>query len=996
MAPPQKIGDMTVDDLKNALGGSSNSAAKPAGLNIDTKQLVDGLGSVYNATVPVILGFQRVATGAEPAAIALNNLSNIASGIGLSKFGSAIEIVGKAVLENKTQLDQATRAGFATNDIFKFTREAAQAGLTTEEWNRTLKDSGANIAGLAGSNARSAEVFSSFAKDVRESDVGGILQSYGVTQKELADFTALSLTGNRKLNLADAESRTKAREAAEQMALQITETAAATGMSRDALAQQTKSAQESADTFMVLNTLEGKQKDAYLETQVAIKALGPAADHLQVAFQTGKFDETAKGFYNALNAVNGSGDKLQAAQQGLARAMESGDAAQIEAARQAQTRAVADAQAAMMSKQYNETALISNSNLAKVSRETAGNLDVQKSLRTAQANAQETGLTGDQAYEAGAAKARLEFKTVSTGGKVDANGRPVDEKGAVVTSPSEAARDPGQALTRGINEFNDRIKTQASAVATNFENINKQALNTPGAVEKFNNAIAAAGGPRTTTEATVATQQEQFKKAQDYIGNLLNSSNVNSGSGTASEKPSGVGSTGNVSPIKKKAGGGDVDPGEPYLVGENGPEIIKPRGSMTVVPNDQIGSGGKGINFSEISKTIDTTISSAGGGSTTTSRVQNDDSKKAEVEIEKVRTQYAADRQQLLEQTRAQLGSDATFKDISKAMRTGDAAIALEEKYKAIMDPLQKRIDEGTSIEVSRKEGVIEKTRQQVEEHTKILSNEVDKKKSAASQSASIQTDAEKAKMAGYEREANLAKEVIGKNVAGLSDDAITAMLPKGAKMDDFYIDMNNKLQSFSADYVTKIQDNEKKKQEAVTTASVEQVDIVKTTEQLKKAVSSEQVAGKVEEAKAQMSKVLQTIDVKQLTGQLPVGAVTEQKKQMEDMFGKIGGGNLLGDMFNPKIIDAKQAEINKAKFAEEDKAKNEKQAEAKRAEDAKQQASKQQSAVPAPTDSHPATLNDLNEQLKTLNSMMLRVISNTADMANHAEKTAKNTKQGR
>ena len=255
--------------------------------------------------------------------------------------------------------------------------------------------------------------------------------------------------------------------------------------------------------------------------------------------------------------------------------------------------------------------------------------------------------------------------------------------------------------------------------------------------------------------------------------------------------------------------------------------------------------------------------------------------------------------------------------------------------------------------------------------------------------------------MAGYEKQANLAKDIIGKSVEGMGDDAITAMLPKGSAMDDFYIDMNNKLQSFSADYVNKIHENEKKKQDVVTTYSNEQVDIIKTTEQLKKNVNAEQISSKIEEAKTQMSKVLQTIDTKQITnliqpGQL--GAVAEQKKQMENMFSNIGGGSLMGDMFNPKIIDAKQAEINKAKFAEEDKTK--KEADAKVA-DAKAKADayggrSEGGVKSANPPEHAATMNDLNDQLKTLNSMMLRVISNTADMASHGEKITKNTKQGR
>ena len=992
-----EVSQASIDKLNTTLeklaGGNSSPKTGPTLDNIDWAKARAGIEGVAGAALPAAFGLQRVATGAEPVAIAFKDLSGAIKAVGLEKFGGAVDYIARAVLDNKAQMDAATKAGFATNDLFKFTREAANAGLTTEEWNKALKESGSSIAGLAGNNARSAEVFSKVSMEMRESEIGGQLQAYGVTTQELAEYTALSLTNNKKLNLADAESRNKARAAAEEMALQITETAQATGMSRDALAQQTKSAQQSADSFLVLNTLTDKQQKAFLDTQMALKPLGPAADHLQVAFQTGKWDDTAKGMYSALNAVNGSGDKLQSAQQSLMRAYQSGDATQIEAAKLQQARAVADAQAAMNSKQFAETALTSTSNVAKVSKEMVGSVEVQQSARTARANAEETGLTGDKAYEVGAEKARLEARANITGKKVDENGRPIDEKGNVVTNLKDAQADPGQVLSRGINEFNDRIKTQASGIATNFENINKQIFNTPAAIEKFNNAITAVGGDRKTTDQVVKEQEPVIDALKKLTSDVV--SNTQSANGVPAVPPTQQTPSGNLNPIKKnKAEGGDIAENEEYIVGEDGPEKIRLAKPGVVTPNKSINSG---INLEEISKTISTTISSAGGGSTTTSRVQNEDSKKAEVELEKARTQYAADRQKLLDSIKTQLGSDATFRDITKAMSTSDAAVALEDKYKAIMDPLQKRVDEGTSIEVSKKQGVIEQTRQQVEEHTKILSTEASKKQEAVNKKSELAN----AEMAGYEKQANLAKDIIGKSVEGMGDDDITAMLPKGSAMDDFYIDMNNKLQSFSADYVNKIHENEKKKQDVVTTYSNEQVDIIKTTEQLKKNVNAEQISSKIEEAKTQMSKVLQTIDTKQITnliqpGQL--GAVAEQKKQMENMFSNIGGGSLMGDMFNPKIIDAKQAEINKAKFAEEDKTK--KEADAKVA-DAKAKADayggrSEGGVKSANPPEHAATMNDLNDQLKTLNSMMLRVISNTADMAGHAEKITKNTKQGR
>jgi membrane protein involved in colicin uptake len=110
----------------------------------------------------------------------------------------------------------------------------------------------------------------------------------------------------------------------------------------------------------------------------------------------------------------------------------------------------------------------------------------------------------------------------------------------------------------------------------------------------------------------------------------------------------------------------------------------------------------------------------------------------------------------------------------------------------------------------------------------------------------------------------------------------------------------------------------------------------------------------------------------------------------MENMFGNIGG-----DMFNPKIMDAKQAEINKAKFAEEDKKKADEEAKKKTEAGAKGNEPGKQPAQPK-QEEHTATMNDLNDQLKKLNTMMMTLVNNSTQMTTISDKISKNTKQGR
>ena len=126
------------------------------------------------------------------------------------------------------------------------------------------------------------------------------------------------------------------------------------------------------------------------------------------------------------------------------------------------------------------------------------------------------------------------------------------------------------------------------------------------------------------------------------------------------------------------------------------------------------------------------------------------------------------------------------------------------------------------------------------------------------------------------------------------------------------------------------------------------------------------------------------------------VGFVTEQKKQMENMFASIGGGSggILGDLFNPKIIDAKAAEANKAKIAEQatpkisapvvkPEPKPETKPEPKPEAESKAAEKKAEKEI---------GIKDLNDQLIKLNTNMMKLISHTETTANASEKTAKHS----
>jgi hypothetical protein len=148
-------------------------------------------------------------------------------------------------------------------------------------------------------------------------------------------------------------------------------------------------------------------------------------------------------------------------------------------------------------------------------------------------------------------------------------------------------------------------------------------------------------------------------------------------------------------------------------------DAVKNLGGM--MPGSAKGSDGGGFSLSSLSKEISTSVSSVTSGSTTTRSVQNDDSKAASKELANVKEQYAAERQALLEKTKAQLGPDAGPRQLRTTMRDSDEGKAIEEKYKALKAPLYKQIEEGIRWETETKAEQVEETKKFVKEQADIL-----------------------------------------------------------------------------------------------------------------------------------------------------------------------------------------------------------------------------------------------------------------------------------
>jgi hypothetical protein len=86
--------------------------------------------------------------------------------------------------------------------------------------------------------------------------------------------------------------------------------------------------------------------------------------------------------------------------------------------------------------------------------------------------------------------------------------------------------------------------------------------------------------------------------------------------GTASGVPGGTGGLlGALAGLfgGKRAGGGDVDPGKAFLVGERGPEIFAPKVAGAIIPNHRLALGGGPRNQITHNQVANVVVNAAGG-----------------------------------------------------------------------------------------------------------------------------------------------------------------------------------------------------------------------------------------------------------------------------------------------------------------------------------------------------------------------------------------------
>jgi hypothetical protein len=898
------IGEMTPDEAKAAgvftgspgPGATTGGATKPA---IMDTSLVDksgkAIGALAEAALPAAFGLNKLMTGADAATSAVSGLTKGLSTVGLGSLAGVVGTVAKAFIDQKTNMDAASKElGIGGNNLGTFIRMSGEAGLTTKEFTDTIKKTDGLMSGLAGSSQRGAEAFSKVQKSLIESKVGEELNAIGISGKELADITALSLANNNKLNLKTAEGQKAAAEAAGMLATELDATSKITGVSREKLAAQMKEDEKKTANILLENQMSADQRAQYGELKKGIAGMGPAFKDLTTEMATGGV-RTKEGIAQ-MTALGPAGTQLQSATQQMINAKTDD---QKDAAKAALARAQAAVNERMSSEAYQKMyAFGTAEQKAAIDKQVQG----YEGLGAAQKAAREA--NGD--YAQGLKNQKAEAKAVQQGQKVDADGKPItDSKGAAVM-------DEGAKTAQALNMANRQATIMAGGMAQAMEKANASLGKSPAAIEAFNNSLKYVGSAKKMEDGRdqIAKLPANALKALGGGETDKVEAPVSGGSGGAngSRKPTAVTPK---KPVNAYGEGGVVQGPELAVIAEKGPEAVIPLDKL----KDVIGN-------------VSSTISSATGSV----------GKSAETSAPKIKDSTTAvfDQSIKLYQER-----------MARAVESGNAArIELETKG---LERNQQALAAYTQQQLEKREGI------------------------------------EKLGFDAYHAKINQAKakEVEAKV---MSADELMA-LDKASIA---------------------------KSKEAKVMSAAELIALDKANVDKSKEVKKEEV-GVSKDALAKLTAEISSGGVRTAEGLKTMAAMgvdgIKLQKQVEESTAKVkeksvGGGGGLFDMMNPKIINQKAADLEKAETAKtapktsdvapknaEEEAKKKQEAEKAKADaDAKAKADADAKVKPATATAKDATLKDLNDQLIALNKHMVQLINHSESTADAAHKTAKST----
>lgn len=160
------------------------------------------------------------------------------AGSGAKAFGNNIQNSAGTYIDTLRTL---TRSGSNfSNDIIGMGVAAAESRLSLGDFSNVVVENGKFLAGLGGSVTRGTEAFAKLSKGFFEENMTEELRQMGFTSKELNDVLAIQLGTQRATFQNDEAGRKRAYESAEALAKEMDMISKLTGKNREELAEEAK------------------------------------------------------------------------------------------------------------------------------------------------------------------------------------------------------------------------------------------------------------------------------------------------------------------------------------------------------------------------------------------------------------------------------------------------------------------------------------------------------------------------------------------------------------------------------------------------------------------------------------------------------------------------------------------------------------------------------------------------------------------------------------
>jgi hypothetical protein len=493
---PRTVADMSPDDLADAIVRAQRLAGPGNGGNNNSNNNSNNAGSAGGDMSGIFAGASnafnnltnagdKLVRGQASSYDAMNLMTQAASAFPspIKEAAQAVNKMGTVVLDTNTNLKEAGQTGASFgNNLGEYNKSVMDAQLTQTEFNGILRRSSGELAGLGPNMTASSKAFLGVVKEVQNSEIGVSLQDAGVSAKELAEATQLSMHNARASSIQDEAGRKRSRDAAIELATVMDDVAKITGKSKEAQAAGVKAVLDRAEVDAGI-ALKGEDYRKSMTTVMAsFGEVGPSVQELVGEIASGGV-RTKEGAAK-LAALGPAGQELQSAMAQHEAAIKSGNQSDIAAATmrldaskkgivdymnsEEGRKRVAFAQDDAMKKMYSESLASGRAREASEAE-----FRKEKGIKDKQALTDEQKLQLEKYQKEKLATERLGLKPDGT-------------------------KDPGAAVAESIREVDRFSKLLGTATGDKLNTMNTNVGNVNGGLQRFNDVLR---GVRTGDQA---------------------------------------------------------------------------------------------------------------------------------------------------------------------------------------------------------------------------------------------------------------------------------------------------------------------------------------------------------------------------------------------------------------------------------------------------------------------------------------------------------------